>query len=334
MSEPKSAAYAIGVDIGATRTKAVAVTLAGQLLDARSIATGADEQAWKGSVAGLVTDFEAARGTAACIGISSPGLARRDHRAIACMPSRLPGIEGYDWTAALGRGKTVPVLNDAHAALLGEAWLGAARGQRDVVLLTLGTGVGGAILSNGRLLEGHIGRAGHLGHISLDPRGPLDIANTPGSLEDLIGDHSVKARSNGGYASTRDLVDACLDGEPLAQDVWYESLNALAAAIASIINVVDPAIVVMGGGIADAGRLLFAELHEFMDRFEWRPTGSAVPIVRAELGEMAGAYGAARFAIDLSGGHERLAPADRNGTQARRLKAVEIDELNDEDQPS
>ena len=216
VSEGATAGYAIGIDIGATRTKAVAVSHTGELLDSKYAPDRrcrAGVEIFGAGVGGGIRGGGWAQ--AAMIGVR-PGLARRDHRAIAWMRGRLDGVEGYDWTAALGRRRLVPVLNDAHAALLGEAWLGAARGQRDAVLLTLGTGVGGAILCDGRLLEGHLGRAGHLGHVSLDPNGPLDIVKTPGSLEDLIGEHSLAGRTCGRFSSTLDLVAAYRGGDAAA----------------------------------------------------------------------------------------------------------------------
>ena len=114
------------------------------------------------------------------IGVAAPGLPARDGRSIAFMPGRLPGLEGLDWATFLHASCDVPVLNDAQAALVGETWCGAAKGVRNALLLTLGTGVGGAAIVDGRVLHGHLGRAGHLGHVSLDPAGPLDIVNTPG----------------------------------------------------------------------------------------------------------------------------------------------------------
>src|SRR5207249_2187105 len=127
------------------------------------------------------------------------GLPARDGRSIASMPGRLAGLEGLNWQQWLGLAKPVPVFNDAQAALLGEVWLGAAKGAANAVLLTLGTGVGGAAMVDGRVLRGHLGRAGHLGHVALDPDGPGDIVNTPGSLEDAIGEHTLTVRSRGGF---------------------------------------------------------------------------------------------------------------------------------------
>jgi glucokinase len=211
------------------------------------------------------------------------------------MQGRLVELQGYDWNRCLrARSGRVPVLNDAHAALLAELWQGAARGFRNAILLTLGTGVGGAAVVDGRLLRGHLGRAGHLGHISLDPRGRRDIVNTPGSLEEAIGDCTIERRSNGRFRSTAELV-AADDDE--ARRIWADAIRALACGIASLVNVLDPEIVIVGGGMIAAGEKLFAPLRKELDEVEWRPHGRAVKIVPATLGEFAGAIGAARNAI-------------------------------------
>src|SRR5439155_19525182 len=165
--------------------------------------------AWAEKIRALVRQISNERGVApGFIGLSAPGLAAADGRSIACMPERLQGLEGLDWTEYLGASRTVPVLNDGHAAWLGEAWVGAARGFQNVILLTLGTGVGGAALVDGRLLRGQIGRAGHLGHLSLDPDGPPDCTGTPGSIETAIGNCTIQERSRGRFQATHDLIAA------------------------------------------------------------------------------------------------------------------------------
>lgn len=291
----------IGIDIGGTRIKAVVVTAGGEVLVRRVMETGDAGDAYKATVAGLVSELEGRFGAAGGgVGVSSPGLARRDHRAIGWMRGRMAGVEGYEWGRHLAR--EVRVLNDAHAALTGEAWIGAAKGARDAVMFTLGTGVGGAIVCDGRLLRGHLGRAGHLGHLSLDPDGTRDIVNTPASIEDLIGDHSVRVRSGGRYGSTAELVAAHRAGDALASTVWLASVKALAATIAGVVNVVDPEVVVIGGGISKAGESLLTPLGQWMEQFEWRPTGVGVRIVTATLDEFAGAIGAARFAMTFEEG--------------------------------
>jgi glucokinase len=244
-------------------------------------------------VKACVATLEKELGPAGSIGVASPGLVARDGRSIAWMMGRLESVMGVDWTELLQRDKRVPVLNDAHAALLGEVWLGAARGARDTVMLTLGTGVGGAILCDGRLLKGHLGRAGHLGHLSMDPDGVKDIVNTPGSLEDAIGECTLARRTNGQYQSTKALVEAHRTGDAAAGRIWLRSVKTLAAGMASIANAVDPEVFILGGGIAGAGDALMTPLQKYLDEFEWRPTGQAVRVVLATLGDESGALGAA-----------------------------------------
>ncbi|MBL9201440.1 MAG: ROK family protein [Opitutaceae bacterium] len=295
--------WALGIDIGGTNLKAVAVASDGAMLRRDALPTGASvgtAAGWIAAARSLVDQFARAQGSSpARIGFSTCGLAAHDGRSVADCPGKLAGIVGVDWTAALGRDELVPVLNDAHAALAGEAWCGAARGRRDVVLLTLGTGIGGAILSEGRLVRGAIGRAGHLGHVSLDPEGPASIVGMPGAIEMLFGDATVPARTRGRFASTAALVAAHQAGDAEASAVWLRSVRDLACAIGGYINVLDPEMIVIGGGIAQAGEALFAPLAENLNRYEWRPRGHRVPIVRAELGEWAGAIGAARNAMGV-----------------------------------
>ena len=291
--------YAIGLDLGGTNIKALAVTPTGRVLAQTVVPTGDTGQlGWQVNV-GRARDtlVRELKRPPVWIGLAAPGLAASDQASIAFMPGRLPGLEGLVWKSFLKVSHRVPVLNDAHAALLGEVWRGAGRSSRNAILLTLGTGVGGAALVDGRLLHGHIGRAGHLGHISLDPEGSLDVACTPGSLEDAIGDCTVRVRSGGRFSSTEKLVAASNAGDADARRVWRQSVQALAAGVASLINVLDPEVVVIGGGIARAKAALFRPLQKHLNTFEWRPGGQRARIVAAKLGDRAGAFGAAWNAI-------------------------------------
>jgi glucokinase len=258
---------------------------------------------WRDRINATVTAVTNTLGKPSDIGIASPGLAAADGRSIAWMQGRMEAVQGLDWTAELRRTEIVPVMNDAHAALLGEAWCGAAAGVRNAAMLTLGTGVGGACLVDGNILRGSIGRAGHLGHICLDPDGPKDIVNTPGSLEDAIGECTLIERSGGRYTSTEQLLAACTSGDEFAIEVWNRSLHLLVCGMVSIINITDPEVFIIGGGIAKAGPQLFKPLEALMNSYEWRPTGTKVRIVPAALGEFAGAIGAARNS--LVGSEER-----------------------------
>jgi glucokinase len=287
---------AIGVDLGGTQIKAAAFSANGELLHQRTAATedasGHAPPAFARNVRTLVAELESALGTRVeRLGVSAPGLVARDGRSIGYMPGRMHGLENFDWSVWLER--PVPVVNDAHAALLGEVWQGAARGLRDAILLTLGTGVGGAIWADGRLLRGHLGRAGHLGHLCLDPDGAPTITGIPGGLENWIGNHNIGERTGGRFATTHELVAAYESGDTLAAKVWLRSLRGLGCAIASLVNVLDPEAVILGGGIARAGHALFEPLQRVLDEVEWRPADSQVRLLPAMLGEWAGAYGAA-----------------------------------------
>ena len=287
----------LGIDLGGSSIKAVAVTTEGDLLEQRSIPFEDRDRQWAHRIRDLVFEFRQTRGWPVSLGLSAPGLASREGRSIAHMPGRLIGLEGLDWARFLESPHPIPVLNDAHAALLGEAWVGAARGLRNVFMLTLGTGVGGAAMVDGHLLCGHLGRAGHLGHITLDQQAPLDDVGTPGSLEMAIGNKTVSARSQGRYTSTEALVRDARGGDRQARDLWRASVASLAVGINSLINVLDPEAIILGGGIAKAGQDLWEPLRQALDPLEWRPLGSQVSLIPAALGDLAGAYGAARHAM-------------------------------------
>ena len=292
--------HVLGLDLGGSSVKAAVLSPDGTLLSETHRSFEAERPMhFAETVRDLAHDLARAFGGGQpALGMSAPGLPSQDGRSIAYLPNRLPGIEGLDWTDYLGWNVPVPLLNDAQAALLGETWLGAARGKTNVVMLTLGTGVGGAAMVDGRLLRGHVGKAGHLGHISLDPEGPPDICGTPGSLEHAIGNATIRERSAGRFATTHALIVSHLAGDPEATRVWLSSVRALAAAIASLTNVLDPEVVVVGGGIAAAGAALFEPLRAHMNTMEWRVCGHAVSIVPALLGDKAGAVGAARHALN------------------------------------
>ena len=297
MTTPKST-IALGIDLGGSSVKSVWVNANGDVLARETTGfDAANALEWAAIIRRLLghppegVDTRLAR-----VGLSAPGLASEDGRCIRCMPGRLQGLEGLDWTQFLGRTTKVPVLNDAQAALRGECWLGAGRGVSNAILLTLGTGVGGAAMVDGNLLRGRIGRAGHLGHTVLDVDAPPDVCQAPGSLEQMIGNCTIEVRSGGRFKTTHELIEAFRAGDAAATAVWLRSLKHLAGAIASFINILDPQRVIIGGGIARAGDVLFAPLQKFLDPMEWRPDGSQAVLVPAELGEYAGAFGAARAA--------------------------------------
>lgn len=293
--------YTIGIDAGGTNVKAIAVDRLGNLLQSSTTPTG-DFATWSAGVRALVREIEGARGEPASgIGLATPGVIAADGLSVATTSGKMPGLDGVNWTDFLNRPAPVPLLNDAHAALLGETWIGAGIGFQHVILLTLGTGVGGALLADGRLLRGWRGLAGHLGHTSVNADGPLSFMKTPGALESAIGNSYLAGRSEGRFTSTADLVAASEAGDEHATEVWLRSVRILASAIGSFINAFDPEAVIIGGGIAKAGSALFGPLARELDRVEFRIDERRVQILSAQLDEWAGAYGAARNAWMILG---------------------------------
>lgn len=294
--------YAIGIDLGGTNIKLLAVDTDGKELQ-KTRSPSYDSEAsggkqWIDKIPELIGEFELTVGKKAkWIGISAPGLADRHHRCIISLPGRLQGLEYLDWTDLLKRKSKVTVLNDAHAALYGELWQGSASNYKNVIFLTLGTGVGGAILINGELYHGTLGRAGHFGHTCLNPDMPLDIKNTPGSIEDMIGECTISERTGGRFHASKALVQAYLDGDTEAEKVWLRSVYMLACSLVSFINIIDPEVILLGGGISKSGNALMKPLNQYLDKVEWRPEGHRVDIQFATLGNRAGALGAARYAM-------------------------------------
>src|SRR5205085_11265261 len=141
---------AIGIDLGGTRIKAVVIDAGGNLLDEQNTSTGDDDnQSWKYAVAGLVRQWRTKMDTAdMVIGVSAPGLPNGSNTAITYMPGRLQGLENFEWSSLLDIKSFI--LNDAVAAMMAESRYGAAKNSKNMVMITLGTGVGGAILINGQ----------------------------------------------------------------------------------------------------------------------------------------------------------------------------------------
>ena len=286
----------IGIDLGGTRIKAVAIDEMGNILHQHYQPTNdGDDTIWKNAILEAVHEIQSKLpGNNVVIGISAPGLPNSVNSAIAFMPGRLQGLENFDWTEFL-KIRTF-VLNDAISAMMAEARFGAAKGRKNVVMLTLGTGVGGAILIEGKPYQGAFNKAGHIGHMVIDSDGEADCIGMPGSLEDAIGNCTILKRTSGKYSSTHDLLEAVRNGNSFAADVWLTSVKKLAIGIAALTNILSPEMIVLGGGITEAGNDLFDPLEKFMSNYEWRAGGNQTEIVKAQYGDLAGAVGAACFA--------------------------------------
>ena len=300
MSPDSSRAEVIGLDIGGTAIKLGRFDRQGTLLAECSVATpqpqmpGAVCQAVVEAVAALDPDHRADR-----VGIGLPGPTDREGR-IARRAINLPGwqrIPLADWLEPQLQ-RPVVLANDANCALLGEAWRGAAAGCADVILLTLGTGVGGGVLIGGQLFTGPDGAGAELGLIGLDPEGPPCHSGNRGSLEQFC--------SIGGLArlSARDpehLAAAAASGDLEAQEVWRRYGQCLGQGLSSLLYVLTPRLVLLGGGLSAAiDQFLPAVWQEVSERVLPESREDLV-IRRCALGNGAGRLGAARLAIDRWG---------------------------------
>jgi glucokinase len=289
---------AIGIDLGCTNIKAVLIDETGAVLhQARQETREQDDRHWKGAVHNMIIDFKVRQKVRVdAIGLCAPGLANEDNSCIGCMPGRLPGLENFEWSSFTN--EKIHVLNDAHAALTAEASFGAARGMKHALLLTLGSGVGGGILIDGRLYQGLSQMAGHFGHTTVDANAHArDVTNMPGSIEEAIGNITIAQRSYGKFQTTFQLIEAYSRGETFATWLWLDSVRKLAVSIASSINMISPEAVIIGGGIAQAGDALMKPLRNFLELYEWRPNGKHTILRPAMFSDMAGAIGAAGFAL-------------------------------------
>jgi glucokinase len=292
----------LGVDLGGTRIKVVALDQQGTILHQFNQPTNdGDECLWKNTIAKAVEDTKTKLGCACTsIGISAPGLPNHNNTAIAYMPGRLQGLENFMWSGFLNA--TTFVLNDAISAMMAEARYGAAKNRKNVVMVTLGTGVGGAILIDGKPYQGAFNKAGHLGHMVIDSHGDTDCIGMPGSLEEAIGNCSIEKRTAGKFTSTHQLLEAYRQGDTFAAEVWLTSVKKLAVGLASLTNILSPEMIILGGGITDAANDLFEPLEKYMSLYEWRAGGNKTEIVKALFGELSGAVGAACFARESAAG--------------------------------
>jgi glucokinase len=289
---------ALGIDIGGTHIKGVILSADGEVLHSRHLPTLDDpEGRWRERVRELVDTLRQMPGAGvAAAGISAPGLANVSNTAIAHLPGRLSGLVGLDWSDWLGLPCTV--INDAHAALLAEAAYGEMAGFRHGLLLTLGTGVGGAVMVDGALYQGQSQMAGHFGHTVLNADDDeTSLLGMPGSLEYALGNYSVPRRSRGRFQDTREIVDAMRSGDPFAHWLWLDMMRKLAVFIGSAANGLSPEVVCLAGGLTQAGDELMRPLERFLDIYEFRPDGVRTQLRIARYGDRAGAIGAAVQAL-------------------------------------
>jgi glucokinase len=195
-------------------------------------------------------------------------------------------------------GLPVRVHNDAVAVAVGEHWRGAGRGQDNVLGMVVSTGVGGGLILGGRLIEGASGSAGHIGHVIVDPEGPVCECGGRGCLEAIARGPGLSAwaREQGWAGETgKELADDAARGHPIAVRAMNRAGWALGVAIASATHLCDLDVVAVGGGLSQAGPLLFRPLEETFRAHARMDFAREVRVVPAALGQTAGLVGAAAF---------------------------------------
>jgi glucokinase len=297
----------VGVDIGATAIKAALVTLRGDIIQSFHEPSPRAESSLRDFVR---TVLNHARSQVRGIGIGCRGVIDTATSRVNSLPGELNFLEGQ-LLAEVIDAEDLPVLadNDARTALVAEVLWGAALGRRNVVMLTLGTGVGGAVLVDGAMLRGASGAAGHLGHMSLDPHGGLCICGSYGCVETRFSSRAIESDylahlhraaptklssgKTGQPPSTQAIFRAAAEGDESARCVIDRALSALTATVVSVLHIFDPEVLIIGGNIAEAGQQLLAPIREEITRRTRILLGREVPIVFQSLIGYGGVTGAA-----------------------------------------
>jgi len=311
---PSSESLVFAVDLGGTHLRVALIDASGKILQQ------AKQDTPKGDAAGciinaLATVSEKWRGQeqpVVAASIMVPGAVDSD-KAVVVQAPNLPSLVNFGLKAALEQRLGWPVLleNDANAAAVGERWLGAARGCADVVSVTLGTGVGGGVILDSKLWRGAHGSAGEIGHATVDPFASLKCkCGNTGCLE-------LYASATGIVRMTREnlslfpetqlkpdeltaekVYEAGRNGDALAISVFRRAGMYLGIGLANVINVIDPQIIVITGGVVNGWDLFAPEMYRQVDERAFRATAQQVEIARAECGDNAGLLGAARLGFD------------------------------------
>ena len=294
--------FTFGLDLGGTKCLGVAWR-EGEVVAQHRAET---ETAGPGDVVELLvdvaTEFAKEAGEATAVGVGAPGLVTREG-ALVRAPN-LPGFTEVDLRSGLSAALGVPVVveNDAAAAALGEFVAGAARDASSMLAVTLGTGVGGGIVLDGRLVRGANGFAGEIGHMTVREGGRKCVCGKRGCWEAYASGSALGrlAQERLGAESGEQVTAAAAAGDRAALDVLEEYAREVAMGLGSLIEVLDPEVVVIGGGLVEAGDLLFdpvrAAVPDHVYSWSHRPP---TPILPAELGERSGAIGAAILASAL-----------------------------------
>ena len=301
------AEYSIGLDLGGTNLRAAAIDRTGRVLDKVAGSTNFSEgrDAVLGDIVAAIRKMQERFGAAglAGIGVGVPGFIRMKEGVLAYSPN-LPYLENFPIRDEIRRRLGAPMIleNDANAAALGEKWMGAGRDVDDLVLLTLGTGIGGGIISGGRVLRGFVGMAGELGHITVIPNGNPCGCGNQGCLEKHASATAVSAMAKmlhlGENLSAKEVAELAAkpsEAGEKARTVWRIMGEALGAALATLVNTFNFPLYLLSGGMLPAWDLFEPSMLRILEQRSatYRATKAETRIAQATLGNEAGLYGAA-----------------------------------------
>lgn len=285
----------LGIDLGGTAIKLGRFNQQGSCLQSLTVATPqpAIPEAVLKTMVRAIAQIDPKQECLA-IGVGTPGPIDAAGR-IARVAINLPNwydVPLADWLEAKLNRPTI-LANDGNCAGLGEAWLGAGRSFRNLILLTLGTGVGGAIILNGELFTGHQGAAGELGLITLNPDGPECNSGNRGSLEQYASVGAIRRRANLEPEKLGALAEA---GDIEALTFWQDYGKDLGAGLASLIYVLTPEAIVIGGGVSASAKFFLPSVQAEIERRVMPSSRAGLQLLSAQLGNQAGMVGAAKLA--------------------------------------
>jgi len=295
----------IGVDVGGTKTLYAVVTHEGAIearLERHTVVSSQD--ALLAELDDGVEELRTAHPDTSALGFGIPSrVDQRTGRAVASVNVPLTDVDFRDRMRER-HGLPVEIDNDGNAAAIAEWRIGAARGASNVVMLTLGTGIGGGLILGGRPYRGATGSGAELGHIVIEFDGPLCACGGRGHLEAVASGKAagqVAQKLYGPEASGQDLVRRAESGEDDAVEAMAAIGRRLGAAIATFVNIFEPEIVVIGGGFGRASELMLGPARGVLARDGLAPGRDSLRIVEAQLGSDAGVIGAGMIAFEALG---------------------------------
>jgi len=308
------------IDLGGTNTKLGIVAAGGEVIGEESLPTRPERsgESWAEEVAAALRAIGEREGvderSIRAVGIGAPGPLSAKAGVLTNPLPNLPNWRGFPICAALSQrlGKPAFLDNDANAAALSEQWLGAGKGSDNVVVLTLGTGIGGGVIAEGRLLHGFSENAGELGHISIDHDGPHCVCGSRGCIElyasagATVERYRRKLIEAGREAETEitaeGVFEAAEAGDELAKATFAEVGHCLGAAVGGIVHAFNPEMVVVAGGMAEAARHFLGMIRSVVRERTFPDFQAGLRIEVSPLGDRMGLLGAARLAFMAAGG--------------------------------